>query len=268
MDPLLGTVTIVALTLAVGMSWLAVRLLRADRRRREARVAALEAAAWADDDETDGIDDAVDVAPGPSWLDAPAPDLALATREDVATGPMFAATDEPKAPPRRWLALATVVIVMAAAGGALYVTVKPAAVGATSTPATPAAPASGRVATADAAAANATPAPLELLSLKHAVTDDGLTVTGLVQNPRDGASRASVTAVVYVFDASGAFSASARAPIEFHDMHPGEESPFVVRVPHTGTISRYRVGFRDAEGRVIAHVDHRGQQPAGTTEGR
>ena len=42
---------------------------------------------------------------------------------------------------------------------------------------------------------------------------------------------------------------------------PGDDSPFVVSVPVTAAVARYRIGFRGEDGRVIAHVDKRQQGP-------
>jgi hypothetical protein len=109
-----------------------------------------------------------------------------------------------------------------------------------------------------AAPAAASPAvPLELLSLKHSQEANSLTVTGLVQNPRSGAPLSKVFATAFVFAADGSFLASGRAPLDFTTLGPGDESPFVVTVPVTGAVARYRVGFRSADGRVVAHVDRR-----------
>ena len=110
--------------------------------------------------------------------------------------------------------------------------------------------------------------PLELLSLKHGSDPTGtFTVTGLVQNPVEGASLTNIVAVVYLFDAEGRYFASGRAVIERSLFRPGEESPFVVEVPRAGLVSRYRVGFRFEDGGVVAHVDHRGELPRGTSGG-
>jgi hypothetical protein len=38
-------------------------------------------------------------------------------------------------------------------------------------------------------------------------------------------------------------------------------------VPHGAGAARYRVGFREPDGSVVAHVDKRGQSIEGTTEG-
>jgi hypothetical protein len=108
--------------------------------------------------------------------------------------------------------------------------------------------------------------PLELLSLKHATDDRGtFVVTGLVQNPVEGATLRGVVATVYLFDAQGRYFASGRARLEVATLTAGEDSPFVVRIPQAAVVARYRVGFRLDDGGVVAHVDRRGQTPAGTT---
>ena len=110
---------------------------------------------------------------------------------------------------------------------------------------------------AEPAAAPAT-APLELLALRHATDRGTLTVSGLVQNPRSAGTRAGVVATVFAFSADGSFLASGRAPLDFTTLAPGDESPFVISVPVSGPLARYRVGFRAGDGAVIAHVDKRG----------
>ena len=66
-----------------------------------------------------------------------------------------------------------------------------------------------------------------------------------------------VTVTAYTFDDKGLFLASGRALIDVTSLAPGDESPFVINVPVTDTVSRYRIGFRGEDGRVIAHVDKR-----------
>ena len=72
------------------------------------------------------------------------------------------------------------------------------------------------------------PASLELLSLRHTREGNTLTVTGLVQNPKGAAALANVQATVFVFGPGGTFITSARAPLDFTSLAPGDESPFVV----------------------------------------
>jgi hypothetical protein len=103
-------------------------------------------------------------------------------------------------------------------------------------------------------AEQATPA-LELLSMRHTRTADGLTVTGLVRN-QSAADTASITAVVFVFDHEGGFVASGRAPLEFGSVARGDESPFKVTIPDVKDVGRYRVSFRSPAG-IVPHVDRR-----------
>jgi hypothetical protein len=102
------------------------------------------------------------------------------------------------------------------------------------------------------------PGILELMSLKQTQDGNTLTITGLVQNPRDGVPLMKVAATAYLFDADGSFIASGRAPLDFTLLRPGDESGFAIAVPVTTAVARYRVGFRDEDGRVIGHVDRRG----------
>lgn len=245
MDQVMWIVMFVALSLAVGMSVVAARLLLGDRRRSAARVAALEAAAFDLDGEADDVE-GIDEFRG--------------ANTDTA---MFAATDEPAAPSRRWLALASVAIVMAGLIGAAYMFFKPASLGAS-----------------PAAAALQSPGPnpgvqqpgnvpIELLSLRHTIDGSTFTLAGLVQNPAGGAALTRVMAVVYLFDKDGAYFATGRADLEFPALRPGEESPFTIKLPVTAAVGRYRVGFRHEDGSVIAHIDKRGQPAAGLmTEGK
>jgi len=109
-----------------------------------------------------------------------------------------------------------------------------------------------------AAKAKAGVVPLELLSLRHSQEPDRIVITGLVQNPRTAAPIAHVAATVFVFGPDGSFLSSNQAPLDYTTLTPGGESQFVVSVPVTGQVSRYRVGFRTENGQVLPHVDKRG----------
>ena len=102
-------------------------------------------------------------------------------------------------------------------------------------------------------------APLELVSMRHERDGDALRVTGLVRNPRSGRAASRVTAVVLAFNRAGAYVASGRAPLDFTTLDPGDESPFVVTIPGAADVGRYRVSFRTEAG-VVQHVDRRGDQ--------
>ena len=98
---------------------------------------------------------------------------------------------------------------------------------------------------------------LELVSLRDTRKADSLTITGLVRNPAGGSPLTRVAVTAYTFDDKGAFLASSRALIDVTSLAPADESPFVVTVPVTDAVARYRIGFRGEDGRVIAHVDKR-----------
>ena len=101
-------------------------------------------------------------------------------------------------------------------------------------------------------------APLALLALRHEQSPDGtLVISGVVRNPAEAAARQKLFAAASLVDAGGALVASARAPLDFTILAPGEESPFVVRVSGASGVARYRIGFRDAEGASVAHLDKR-----------
>lgn len=100
-------------------------------------------------------------------------------------------------------------------------------------------------------------APIELLALTHAIEKGALTITGLVQNPRGGRAHTDVRAVAYLLDEGGQTVATGTAPLDFRRLEPGVESPFVVTMAMADRVTRYRVGFRDGAGGVIAHVDRR-----------
>jgi hypothetical protein len=66
-----------------------------------------------------------------------------------------------------------------------------------------------------------------------------------------------VAATAFLFGADGTFLASGRAPLDFTILRPGDESGFVISVPVTLPVARYRIGFRGDDGRIIGHVDRR-----------
>jgi hypothetical protein len=53
---------------------------------------------------------------------------------------------------------------------------------------------------------------------------------------------------------------SGRAPLDFTTLAAGDESPFLIRVPVSGTVAKYRVGFRRADGNVLGHLDRRNHE--------
>jgi hypothetical protein len=104
-------------------------------------------------------------------------------------------------------------------------------------------------------------APLELLALGHTADADGLTISGIVQNPRGGTALTNVVASASLFASDGAVVANGSAPLDFTQLRPGDESPFVVKVPTPAGVSRYRVSFRNDKGTVLGHIDRRAADP-------
>jgi hypothetical protein len=297
MDLLLVVAALVSLALAAVMSIVSWRLLRDGRDRSAARVAALEAMAFAEDADADADDDDVVVVPeeprrapalpaaqaaahtsrpalidddfggleDDTWDLALRPDIDLppvARRRVERDGRAVAVPDAMfhsavEPGAPRRRWVALAVVVLVVAGGAATV------YGLRSTNALshfslPASVTGGRAAQVE---------PLELLSLRHAADASGtFSVTGLVQNPSDGRGLTDVVAVVYLFDRQGQYFASGRAPLS-QSLQPGEEAPFVITIPDAVGVGRYRVGFRHDDGGVVAHVDRRGHEPVGTTGG-
>lgn len=241
METMLWVVLIVALALALGMAAFAWRVLRRNHARTDARATLLRQMAFEPDVPND--DDALRYGP-PAAVDFP---RAPATHDLLRAAPVasWEPAAPPPVPPRRWMPVIVVLVFVAVGASAVY----------------------GGLFQPGAVEARGQSLPLDLLSLSHRVEAGDLIVTGLVQNPREGQPAPRVLAVVYVFNAQGEYSASAKAALEFAPLAPGAESPFMVRIPKTAGISRFRIGFRAEDGSVVAHLDRRGQPIEGTTAG-
>ena len=249
METILVVVTGLSLAIAVGMGAVLVRQLGEQRRRSDARVALLEQLAG-----TTGPGSAraavTHRSPAPGTGRAPLSntvheeaelELRPASATPASSPQIFHQHEEPAAWPRRFAAVGvmTTLLAMVLLGwGAIRPAPSP-----TPGNATPAA------ATADQ--------PLELLSLQHAQEASALVISGLVQNPRSAAARSGIHATVQLFGPGGEPLTSGRAPLDFRTLSPGDESPFVIRVPVSGPVARYRVGFRGENDRVLGHVDRR-----------
>lgn len=109
------------------------------------------------------------------------------------------------------------------------------------------------------ATAAGSPARLDLLSLRGAREGGTLTIAGLVGNPSGSATLRHVRVAADAFGSSGARVASGATELDVRSLAPGDESPFVVSITTSGPVARYRVSFFTADGRVIRHVDRRGQ---------
>ncbi len=240
MDTLLTAVAAVSLAIAAGMGVMLAKLVREERRRSEARVLALtEMSAERAASAPAAVPRTRPVASSAAWAD----EITLRPSGPAAPGVADLFAERERSSP--WGPRLAVI-------GALAALVLVAGIVVASRP-------HGGTTDAGAAAAvaPAEAAPLELLSLRYEQQNDRMTITGLVRNPSAGAPLAHVTATAFLFGADGTFLASGRAPLDYTKLAPADESPFVVTVPVSGTVTRYRVGFRGEDGRVLAHVDRR-----------
>jgi hypothetical protein len=225
MDAVLVSLTAVSLGLAIAMGVVLLKVLREERQRSDARVALLTSAAAPPADSLPLRDERA--------LTAFAPE-----RDTEPVRPSMFAPIAETSPWRRRVAIAGACVGLLAAIAFTFGSRTPQ-------------PAS------EQARVGAPQAPLELLSLRDAHEADALTISGVVHNPREGATMSRVVATVFLLGPSGAIVADGRAALDYPSLAPGEESPFVIKIPLTGSVSRYRVGFRGPDGAVIAHVDRR-----------
>jgi hypothetical protein len=252
MDTVLIVVTVMSLAMAIAMAIVVVKLLRDERERSDARVAALSSMATRPVPRRE--ETPLARAPRGNTLSRPSPGAAAVPVEPLrdlelhpgltgarVTGDLFADRREPSPWGRRLAVIGTLTAVLAAA---LFM----AAPGRGHSDAAPA---------GAAVAATAANVPLELVALRHTRDAQGLTISGLVENPKTGAPQSRLVATAFVFGPDGTFLTSSRAPIDIRTLAPGDESPFVVTVPVNGEVSRYRIGFRTEDGRVVSHVDKR-----------
>ncbi len=230
MDIILIVITLLSLAVAGTMGVIAWRVARDERRRSEARVAAL----------------AADIRSSDVDVDLP---LGTAVADATTSGSMFTYIQPATALPR----LATVVlagVLVVGAGAALLVALgRSGDVTAESKP----------VAGAAAESHSTTPPPtatLELVALGHERDRDQLTVRGIVRNPVNGSPVNQLTAVVLVYNRNGGFLTTGRALVQAPNLGPGGESTFLMTIPGAADVGRYRVSFR-SEDRVIPHVDIR-----------
>jgi hypothetical protein len=245
MDTLLLAITVISLSVALVMSVTAWRLMRDDKRRSAARIAALSAAA---NDDVPLPEMPLPASPLPKpvermtrtpWKPASI-EPAERFEEPVIThaGGFFGSSQVERGSGnrQRGLAIATVVFFIAITGGFVWMMSGPEGT---------------------SAVAVGPNRPLELVSLSHARKDDQLSVSGLVRNPAAGQPVEKLSAVVFLFDRMGTLVTSSRAQVDFLKLGAGDESPFVVSIDAPPTVARYRVSFRTDAG-VVPHIDRRG----------
>lgn len=220
----LSAVAILSLLIAMAMGAVTYRLVREERRRSDARVAALS-------EQLRRESGASPPAPDPG-----APEASVAPAEP----PLF---DPPPESP------STLGNRLTALGAAAVAVVTILAVGffALSRDGAERAPQGAH-------------APVELLALEHDTAGALLAISGSVRNPSDAAELAKLFVVAMAFDESGAMIASRRTAIAAPVLTPGAASPFVVEIPGDG-VSRYRISFV-IDDATVPHVDLRPPAPS------
>ena len=221
-------VALIAVVLAAATSAIAWKRSRDERRRRDARIAALAAAIH---DEP-----LANPTPAGSAGDLFTPGDLFTTRQHAGAGFRFATVAAVGL--LVCGGVAALAVVSSSASGEATVRRESSPTGAPEPPPTSAI------------------APLELVALGHDRDGDRLTVRGIVRNPASGPALDRLTAVVLVYKQDGGFVSSGRATVDSTMLGPGGEAAFTVTVPAASQIGRYRVSFR-TEDRVIPHIDRR-----------
>jgi hypothetical protein len=224
---MLIVVTMMAVLAAVALGALAWRMAQDERRRSDARVAALVAS-------LEAAPEAEALADAPTLPATPFGEIDVELRRPLFVEP---ARDEADGF-SRLLAVGLVAVVLFTGVAAAWLF--------TGAPVDPTPSAQAGVSE-----------PIELLSLSSSRRGPELSVDGLVRNPSAGTRLEGIAAVVLFFDDRGGFLTSARAPLNLRVLSPGESSPFHLTVTAPEGTSRYRVSFRIGEGGIVSHVDRR-----------
>ena len=252
-------ITVLSGALATVMSVIAWRVARDERRRTDARIAALAAEIHAEPRAAQAVVAAASAAEPEAIRSEP-----RAQRVPTAPRPRPISIDDLPlrdqsagsgwaAEPFRGVPAASGVRFGTIAAIGLFACASLTAVVVWLAPGTPTAPAGPAAAPTPASLVTS---PLELVALGHDRDGDRLTVRGVVRNPDSAPAPVDGTdAVVHVLDRSGELIASARAPLA-RAVNPGQDSTFLVAVAGAADVGRYRVSFR-AEDRVVPHVDRR-----------
>jgi hypothetical protein len=259
MEAVLLTVTLLSLTIAICTSVLAWRVMRNERLRSEARIAALTADLAGVEEHRAIREDRLYPPAAAPQAPAVAADLPI-HREAVAASPIpdapVAAPHGMFAPSERGRSLFRVAAGVCAAAAIVAVVIGSLVVTSEGKPSTSSGRASEPVEAAPAAA-SAAPVPLELIALGHEREADRLTVRGIVRGSAPTGEKSPLTAVVLLFNREGTFIASGRAEVQ-PAADPAAERTFVVTVPSAGDVGRYRVSFR-SDDHIVPHVDKRAQ---------
>jgi hypothetical protein len=273
-------VTISSMLLAALMSVIAWRIAAEERRRSEARIAALAAEIHASTDAasislpaaatgTTGPRRAeIGLRGEPARLTSVGPRQPARWDEDLALRPDRATRDVPlftgvqAGEPRSRLATIAIVGALVVAGAAAGILVASRSGRGTVhapviVPQVSDTSATAPDSSSSGASGSALTIPLELLALGHERTGDTLVVRGVVRNPAGGAAVDPLAVVVFALGDDGGSVATGRTPVGSTPLAAGAETPFVVTIPGAAGVARYRVSFRTGD-RVVPHVDRRG----------
>ncbi|HET9833546.1 MAG TPA: hypothetical protein VFP91_17620 [Vicinamibacterales bacterium] len=224
MNAFLLVITGLSIVVSLVATAIALRLLRDERRRSEARVAALSNAIYEE-----------------------------ATSRPVDVAPLFEETV-----PRTRVRYAVIALCAAAALAGIAMA---QSWGESSSSAATAKRLPHHETVRRAATQRMADAPLELVELEQVRDGHRLAVRGLVRNPERAAARDGLTAVVLAYSRSGDLVASGRAAVLSPKLAAGETTPFFVSVSGADNIDRIRVSFRTGS-HVEPHVDRRARTDA------
>lgn len=211
---LIGTLSLAVIALTIST----VYLIRLERRRSDARVAALAAAI--DDPRWqarfDDSEHAESLVPPPPAVSLVVPDVER---------------------PSRAPAFAIAALVVLGAGALLFAGLN------------------GQSRGPRHAAAAIAPS-IELVAMRHALDGETLIVSGLVRNSGTAATP-SLSAVISVLGRDGRVVARSESKLDASVLGPGKETTFRVAVPEVEDPGRYRLAFMDGS-HIVPHVDRRG----------
>ena len=201
----------------IGLAALTVYRARFERRRSDARVAALASA-----------------MDNPGWT---------LRQEEVelsepmaASSPMVSLVAPEVEHPSRMPAFATAALVIVGVGALLFVGMNGGSRSPRHTAATQ-------------------PTTIELLSMRHVLDGGNLIVSGLVRNPSTSATP-MLSTVISVLGRDGRVVARSESQLNPVFLEPGKETTFRVSVPDVVDPGRYRVAFVNGN-QIVPHVDRR-----------
>jgi hypothetical protein len=242
MDTVLLVITLISAATAIVALMSAHRIRRIERARSDARAAALAHAA-----DTDGAVEGgwTSVSGEWQWTDKPSqgigdfnPQSPITVGSGSGSDRFFGTVQREDTPGNRLPIFAAAALIVMLGGALLFLNTSASS---------DHAPTVSQVSHTES---------LELVALAHARDMRVLTITGTVRNPASGVKVEGLTAVISLLDRNGALVSTKDVPLDYRALGPGEEAPFKVSIPESGSIARYRVSFRSGTD-VVPHVDRR-----------